>query len=234
MAIRDQRTRPNRAKGLSQTKTNSAVASSRTGGTQQRGREARATILEAAEFVFAQEGYGAASLDAIGHRAGMSKHRILHYFRSKKALYESVIAEVLSFVGEMIELYEQVDERDPSLAALELFVDQLAARPTLARLALFEMIGPESADSPRSISPFTEQIAASFEPAFKRLAPNAKPEEMLLFWSTIQGATLLYSASISGDTSRRTRAQREQNHERHRALVLSTARHLLKEIDANS
>jgi AcrR family transcriptional regulator len=206
----------------------------RTPATQARGREARTKILEAAELVFAQRGFGAASLDEIGRQAEMSKHRILHYYPSKQALYQAVVEELMSFVSEMLALYEQDDDRDPSFAALDLWVDKLAERPTLARLSLFEMAGPPDEGSPRSFSPFAERITSAFEEVFRRLVPDAEPEERLHFICTIQGATLLYAASLHEAAPRRNRDDRRRLHERHRTLVRRTASELLREIGASA
>ena len=201
-------------------------------GTQARGREARATILEAAEAVFAEQGFKAASLDEIGRRAAMSKHRMLHYFPSKRALYEAVVAQLMDFVGDMVALYD--DDRGSRFAALDLWIDKLAERPTLSRLSLFEMAAPPAEDSPRSFAPFGEQITAAFEEVFRKLVPKAESEECLHFISAIQGVTLLYAASLNEAFFRGGRAHQRRMHERHRELVRSTANHLLSKISASS
>ncbi len=48
-------------------------------------------ILEAAEALFAEEGFDAVSLSAIAERAGVAKSNILHHFRSKEGLYTAVL-----------------------------------------------------------------------------------------------------------------------------------------------
>lgn len=55
----------------------------------QRINEAR--ILEAAEEIFALNGYQGAVLERIAEKAGISKPNLLYYFKSKKILYQEVL-----------------------------------------------------------------------------------------------------------------------------------------------
>jgi len=48
-------------------------------------------ILEAAEELFAEKGFTAASMNAISQRAGVSKANIFHHFGTKKGLYMAVL-----------------------------------------------------------------------------------------------------------------------------------------------
>lgn len=64
----------------------------RPGGTA----ETRRLLLEAAAEVFAEEGYAAATVDTIAQRAGVAVGSIYSRFGSKRALYEALLADVLS------------------------------------------------------------------------------------------------------------------------------------------
>lgn len=48
-------------------------------------------ILEAAEALFAEHGFDAASMNAIAERAGVSKANVFHHFNTKHALYQAVL-----------------------------------------------------------------------------------------------------------------------------------------------
>ena len=48
-------------------------------------------ILETAKFLFLQNGYSAASMDALARKLGMSKKTIYKYFKSKYHLLEEII-----------------------------------------------------------------------------------------------------------------------------------------------
>jgi AcrR family transcriptional regulator len=54
--------------------------------------ERRKRLLEAAEIVFLELGYGSASMDDIAHRAGMSKKTLYRLFETKQSLFAAVIA----------------------------------------------------------------------------------------------------------------------------------------------
>lgn len=53
--------------------------------------EGAQAILLAAERLFAEKGYGAASIADIAEQAGVSKANIFHHFQSKEALYTAVL-----------------------------------------------------------------------------------------------------------------------------------------------
>lgn len=53
----------------------------------------REAILAAATRVFLEQGYGAASMDAIARAAGVSKQTIYAYFSAKSALFEATVLE---------------------------------------------------------------------------------------------------------------------------------------------
>lgn len=55
------------------------------------GRERRATILDGASALFAEEGYGGTSLRDIAERVGASKSTLLHHFGSKEELLSAVL-----------------------------------------------------------------------------------------------------------------------------------------------
>lgn len=68
------------------------------------------TLRTTALGEFVQNGYLGTSLQQIADRAGVSKANVLYHFASKEALLEASVA--------------------PAMAALEVIVDGLAARPT--------------------------------------------------------------------------------------------------------
>ena len=65
----------------------------RTGRRPLRATETRATILAAAEQVFAKAGLAGARIDAIAEAAGVNKALLYYYFRSKGGLYEAVMED---------------------------------------------------------------------------------------------------------------------------------------------
>ena len=61
-------------------------------------------ILDAAEALFAERGYGAASTREIAERAGIGKRMLFYYFASKEAVYRAVLDRV---VGGMVAIHQR-------------------------------------------------------------------------------------------------------------------------------
>ena len=55
---------------------------------------AREAILEAAEEVFARDGFAGARIDTIGEEAGYHKSLIFHYFGDKEGLYRAIMVRL--------------------------------------------------------------------------------------------------------------------------------------------
>jgi TetR/AcrR family transcriptional regulator len=60
------------------------------------GDAVRLRVLEAAEFVFAEHGYRAATTREIAERAGIGKRMLFYYFPSKDAVYRAVLERVIT------------------------------------------------------------------------------------------------------------------------------------------
>jgi TetR/AcrR family transcriptional regulator len=59
---------------------------------------ARKAILDAAEEIFAQEGFDGARIDAIAEASGYNKSLIFHYFEDKLGLYRAVVLRMKEMV----------------------------------------------------------------------------------------------------------------------------------------
>jgi TetR/AcrR family transcriptional regulator len=74
-------------------------AALRAGATDARGAtdaDARQRILDAAEGLFAERGYGAATTREIAARAGIGKRMLFYYFATKEAVYRAVLERVVT------------------------------------------------------------------------------------------------------------------------------------------
>lgn len=58
-------------------------------------RQKRDVILEAALDVFSAHGFRGATIDQIAEAAGMSKPNLLYYFKSKEAIFETLLSRLL-------------------------------------------------------------------------------------------------------------------------------------------
>ncbi|TQS44712.1 TetR/AcrR family transcriptional regulator [Cryptosporangium phraense] len=94
-------------------------------------------ILDLAASLFARYGYSQTSVQAVADAVGMSKAGLLHYFPSKDALRDAVVARSTALAEEV--LAEVADlpvgpERDRR--ALEVLVDQALGTPGLTAYLL--------------------------------------------------------------------------------------------------
>ncbi|HEY5210377.1 MAG TPA: TetR/AcrR family transcriptional regulator [Stellaceae bacterium] len=100
-----------------------------------------AKILKAAETVFAQKGFSGASTAEIARLAGVPKPNLHYYFRTKQALYESVLDRILEmWVDAMDELRPGADPADALSRYLARKIDLSRRLPGPSRLWAMEML----------------------------------------------------------------------------------------------
>jgi AcrR family transcriptional regulator len=135
--------------------------------------ERRKQLIEAAEHVFVELGYGTASMDDIAHRARMSKKTLYRVFETKEALFAAVIAARRAVLAAMIEARGCDDDRAQD-DVLRRFLGQVA-RFVLAprQAALYRLVIAES------------QRAPELAHAFYREGPT-KARLALTEWLTLQ------------------------------------------------
>lgn len=153
----------------------------------------RATILEAAELIFAEKGYAAARLQDVAARVGLRRASLVYYYRDKRALYEAVLAAVL---GDLLERYRAVLHDDVPLGArleglVRAWVSFIGARPSLARLLLWE-VAEASAGSlaARFIEPVIATLAATIIEGQRQGV--FRPIEPTHVISALTGATIFF------------------------------------------
>jgi len=151
----------------------------------------RRAILDAAEALFAQEGFDRASLQAIGRRAGVSAALPAYFFADKDGLYrammERLLAEREARLRPVAEQAGQALEATGDLRlGLELliggYVDFLRERQTLVRL-----MGREALDGGRRLGPEPRHSLA-VEDGLARIVrwlgprpgPSIDPQQLLI------------------------------------------------------
>jgi AcrR family transcriptional regulator len=110
----------------------------------------RRRIQDAARTVFAERGYGGASIELIARAAQLSVGAIYLYFRSKEDLYVSLIEDTLTvFDVEMAQLRDQVEAarrlRD-TWSILVRWAEKDAEGPRILRLLAQPAIRPQLSD----------------------------------------------------------------------------------------
>jgi AcrR family transcriptional regulator len=78
------------------------------------GQAARQRILTAAERIFAEAGYGSASMARIADAAGLPKANLHYYFGTKGALYHAVLSDILEIWRSAADTI--TDKADPATA----------------------------------------------------------------------------------------------------------------------
>ncbi len=110
------------------TSDSTAVTAEPTQSTAQR-------ILDAAEDLFAQQGYSATSLGDVADRVGIRSPSLYNHFRNKEALYAAVLERLLNdFLQPMEALNTGPVTHDRVFEWLEEIVRKHHANPNLARL----------------------------------------------------------------------------------------------------
>jgi AcrR family transcriptional regulator len=110
--------------------------------------ERRQRVLDAAESVFLESGYGCASMDDIARRAGMSKKTLYRVFDRKESLFAAVIAGRRAVLDAMISDQEFATRESPE-KVLRSYLGKLA-RFVLAprQAALYRLVIAESLRTP--------------------------------------------------------------------------------------
>lgn len=99
-------------------------------------------ILDAAEHLFAERGYKATSLQAVGERAGLSRGTPGYFFGSKENLYRAVFDRAFANVHETLTAaYERAAEDEDALAAITTIVSAyMSFSPHVVRLVEREAV----------------------------------------------------------------------------------------------
>lgn len=103
-----------------------------------KGEITRLKLLETAERDFAELGYDAARLEAMGEAIGIKRAAIFYYFKSKKELFEDIFCDIHEGLirSTEVRLADATDPWEKLMLLVEAWVDYMVARPTAARLIL--------------------------------------------------------------------------------------------------
>jgi TetR/AcrR family transcriptional repressor of mexJK operon len=103
-------------------------------------------IFAAAQAIFLESGYGAASMDAVAARAGVSKATIYVHFKNKQALFEAIVNRRTAAVFGTLEFSEARSDLRQILTDLaDKFLNLLLGRETLA---MYRVVLAESTHQP--------------------------------------------------------------------------------------
>jgi len=97
----------------------------------------RTALLEAAEEIFLQKGFGNTSLSQIAKQAGITKSLIHHYFESKENLWKEVKQRRFSlYLQQQMEMLEHAEEANADLLqdSIKLYFRFLVKNPEIVKI----------------------------------------------------------------------------------------------------
>ncbi len=130
-------------------------------------------ILDAAEDVFAQKGYEAASLGEVADKVGIRSPSLYNHFKNKEALYSAVLDRLfMKFSETLREFMDQPVSRERILEWQKKLTQLYIQNPNLARLLQHAaLLG----------SPHTEEfIETLFKPLFELVSGGTHTQTMIL------------------------------------------------------
>jgi TetR/AcrR family transcriptional repressor of mexJK operon len=125
----------------------------------------REAIVAAAAGVFLENGYGAASMDEIARRAGVSKATVYAHFKGKDALFGAIVEERCHRMMAHEEATTEQDSPEAMLARIGRGLIDIVCVPS--SIALYRVVLAEAARFPELGRVFFEQ---GLGPAQQRLA----------------------------------------------------------------
>jgi TetR/AcrR family transcriptional regulator len=110
----------------------------------------RHALLEAAETVFLEKGFGNTALSEIARRAGVTKSLIHHHFGSKESLWQVVKQRRIDeYAGEQLAMLETSAPSDDLLKnSIELYFRFLKKNPQIVRILAWMFVERETGDCP--------------------------------------------------------------------------------------
>ncbi len=82
-----------------------------------RRKEAEALILSAAEKVFAEAGFGGATMQLIADVAGLPKANLHYYFPTKELLYRQVVQKIFQIWLQAADIFDQAEGPEEGIGA---------------------------------------------------------------------------------------------------------------------
>ena len=157
----------------------------------------REKLIEAAEQVFVETGYGAANVDDIARRASMSKKTIYQIFDTKESLFAAVIAARRAVLASMIEA-EGCNATDSPEKVLRHFLSEVA-RFVLAprQAALYRLVIAESQRAPELAHAFYREGPTKARTALTQWLALQHERNVLRVPDAASAAGMLFSMVIA-------------------------------------
>jgi TetR/AcrR family transcriptional regulator len=193
----------------------------------------RAAILDAAERLFAEQGYDATSLNQVGTAAGVSRGTPGYFFRSKAELYQAVLDRSFAEVREAVRagraraLASNESAETILAGAVSDYFDFLAARPNFVRLIEREALG--GTRLPHSVSHLSagqEALAAISAELGLDDSPSGEAAQLLLSIISLCWFHLIHNRTVAPAVG--VRLEDPADLERRKRHVISLVLHGLR------
>jgi TetR/AcrR family transcriptional regulator len=199
-----------------------------------RAERTRASILAAAEVLFAEKGFAATRLEDVAENVGIRRASIVYYFKDKRELYDAVLADVFQ------ELYDRVAAAISGPAAIlvriedcvNAWVNFVGHRPSFARILLRE-VADASPDLPPTLLRHTQPFVSLVQREVYEREEGTGPLkdtgiDPIHVASTVAGTTVFFVAAMPALVADRGVDLSSPEHlETHRAQVLRVVQRLL-------
>jgi TetR/AcrR family transcriptional regulator len=190
----------------------------------------RAAILDAAERLFAEQGYDATSLTNVGAVAGVSRGTPGYFFRSKAELYQAVLDRSFAEVSEAVRagraraLASNESPETILAGAVADYFDFLTARPNFVRLIEREALnGGRLPDGVSHISAGQEALAAIADELGLDDAPSGEAAQLLLSIISLCWFPLIHARTVAPAVG--VRLEDSQELERRKRHVIDLVLH---------
>ena len=166
-----------------------------------RSERTRAAILAAAEILFAERGFAETRLEDVAAAVGIRRASIVYYFADKPALYDAVLGDVFGGLLARIEpaLISTAPLAERAVAAVSVWIDTIAARPSTARILLREVADGRTGHEP----PLVKHTRAFFALIGRVIAASpadpmatAPPVDPVHIASVVAGSTVFFVAAM--------------------------------------
>ena len=199
-----------------------------------RAERTRASILAAAEMLFAEKGFAATRLEDVAENVGIRRASIVYYFKDKRELYDAVLKDVFQ------DLFDRIEAAISSPAAIlvriedcvNAWVDFVGHRPSFARILLREVADASPDVAPtllRHTQPFVSLVIREVYEREEGTGPLKDTGiDPIHIASTVAGATVFFIAAMPTLVADRGVDLSSPEHlETHRTQVLRLVQRLL-------
>ncbi|MGZ8399519.1 MAG: TetR/AcrR family transcriptional regulator [Gemmatimonadales bacterium] len=159
--------------------------------------------MDAAERLFAEQGYEATSLSEVGSSAGVSRGTPGYFFGSKLELYQAVLERSFAEVREAVRegraraLASNEDSETILAGAVSDYFDFLAARPNFVRLIEREALSGSRLPEGASLSAGQEALAAISAELGLDDAPSGEAAQLLLSIISLCWFPLIHARTVA-------------------------------------